>query len=341
MKNLKLLLLTLVSVLTFNLFSQTQVYTTNTSQPNLCDGTAALDTTNMNITSIVWQGMGAVIGQGNYYVLNLCPGTYSVTFLSNGTPVTLTFTIQAGTFNPCASFSAGFLYNNSMDSTSCDGIAMVMPNAGTAPYTYSWSNGATTQTIQNLCPGPYCCYVTDANGCNYTACDTIGVMSSSYGDTLIFDNPGTCNTGSVISTASVSIEDCLIDYNAVDTAYLYFIYPQSGALDSINAEWYIQDTMGITWMYNVTYYDPNGFTLFGCYNFQLVVYCLQKSTNYKTIIINSPQFIGWDSVDELSGSSRQLVRVSDLMGRETTVEPNKFLVYSYSDGTREIKYINE
>jgi hypothetical protein len=339
MKNLKLLFLTLISVLTFNLFSQTPVYVTNTSGPNVCDGTAMLDTTNITPTSIFWQGMGVIVNQGNYYVTNLCPGTYSVTFVVNGSPATLTFTV--GTNPPCFGFSAGFIYNNSMDSTSCDGIAMAMPNGGTAPYTYSWSNGATTPSITNLCPGPYCCYVTDANGCTYTTCDTIGVFSSNYGDTLIFNNPGTCNTGSIIDTATVTIEDCLIDYNAIDTAYLYLIYPQPGSLDSLYAEWYIQDTMGIIWPYDVIYYLPNGFTLFGCYNFQLVVYCLQKSTNYKTVIINSPQFIGWDSVNELSGNNKQLISVVDLMGREVKPQPNKFLIYVYSDGSREIKYINE
>ena len=99
MKNLKLLLLTLLSVISFNLFSQVQVYTSNTSGPNICDGTAVLDT-NLNLSSIYWQGMGMIINQGSYYVSNLCPGTYSVSFLTNGTPVTLTFVITAGNFNP-------------------------------------------------------------------------------------------------------------------------------------------------------------------------------------------------------------------------------------------------
>ncbi len=93
MTKLKLLLLTLLSVLSFNLFSQTQVYVTQTSGPNICDGTAVLDTSNVLPTSIYWQGMGMIINQGSYMVTNLCPGTYSVTFNSNGTPVTLTFTI--------------------------------------------------------------------------------------------------------------------------------------------------------------------------------------------------------------------------------------------------------
>ena len=79
MKNLKLLLLTLLSVLSFNLFSQTQVYTTNTTGPNICDGTAVLDTTNINMTSIYWQGMGMIINQGSYIVTPYVPGQRFVT----------------------------------------------------------------------------------------------------------------------------------------------------------------------------------------------------------------------------------------------------------------------
>lgn len=46
-----------------------------------------------------------------------------------------------------------------------DGTAMVTPNGGTAPYTYSWSNLENTSSINGLAPGAYVVTVTDANQC--------------------------------------------------------------------------------------------------------------------------------------------------------------------------------
>lgn len=51
-------------------------------------------------------------------------------------------------------------------------IAAVAAN-GTAPYTYLWSNGATTATISNLAPGNYTLTVSDGANCSNTATFTI------------------------------------------------------------------------------------------------------------------------------------------------------------------------
>jgi hypothetical protein len=41
---------------------------------------------------------------------------------------------------------------------------------GVQPYTYTWSNAATTACINNLSIGTYCVTTTDANGCSASAC---------------------------------------------------------------------------------------------------------------------------------------------------------------------------
>lgn len=50
-----------------------------------------------------------------------------------------------------------------------NGTAEVSPGSGTAPYEYQWSNGASSQTVENLGPGVYTVTVTDARGCSADA----------------------------------------------------------------------------------------------------------------------------------------------------------------------------
>src|SRR5690606_16845159 len=47
-----------------------------------------------------------------------------------------------------------------------DGSITVTVSGGTEPYTYAWSNGATTKDLTDIGPGNYTVTVTDANGCS-------------------------------------------------------------------------------------------------------------------------------------------------------------------------------
>jgi hypothetical protein len=112
----------------------------------------------------------------------------------------------------------------------------------------------------------------------------------------------------------------------------------NSGLDSILCVWYVVDTTGTyqTYMVNYPMIDSTG-----CYNFQLVVYCYNKSMNYKTMVINQNEYLGFAGINELTFNNRELIRVVDMLGRDTKVQPNKILIYVYNDGSKEIKYINE
>lgn len=96
---------------------------------------------------------------------NLVPDTYTLVATdTNGCSTELPFVVT----EPDLPLSL----NDSVKNVSCrngsDAFVDLTPFGGTAPYTFNWSNGATTEDIQNLTAGQYTVVITDANGCQLT-----------------------------------------------------------------------------------------------------------------------------------------------------------------------------
>ncbi len=125
-------------------------------------------------------------GSGNYSYLwspggqttqdrtSLAPGTYTVT-------VTDVTTGCSGLFNYTVTAGSGISLTASITNSSCStstGAIDLSVSGGTAPYTYLWTNGATTQDISGLAGAIYGVTVTDANGCSSNSFFTVSETSA-------------------------------------------------------------------------------------------------------------------------------------------------------------------
>ncbi len=75
---------------------------------------------------------------------------------------------------------------------------IALPNGGTAPYTYTWSNGSTTAGIIAQQDGSYSVTVTDKNGCSITnSYSYVGIGQVDAASSLrVYPNPAVGSAGS-------------------------------------------------------------------------------------------------------------------------------------------------
>ncbi len=102
-------------------------------------------------------------------ISNLAPGSYSVTITDAAGSIATANAVLMGSTVPCTVITAIVAVTNVTCSTASNGSADLTVTNGVQPYTYVWSNGATTQDLVNLAPGTYNVTVTDATGATATA----------------------------------------------------------------------------------------------------------------------------------------------------------------------------
>ncbi len=157
----------------------------SSTQPSTCsgsDGTATANVTGISPFLYTWSN-----GQTTQTATGLSAGIYTVTVTdSDCVPHKATATVSI-------SGKAGYSATISDTNPNCKnafGNATANPAGGTAPYTYSWSDGATTQTATGLSAGSYTCTVTDNTGCRYFVTTTIinynppGIGIAPYNDSV-------------------------------------------------------------------------------------------------------------------------------------------------------------
>ena len=127
-------------------------------------------------------------------ITNLVAGAYCVTVTDSGGSTRDTcVTVQ----QPAAIVLSASVTNDVNED--CMGAIDLNVLGGTMPYTYVWSNAATSQDLTQLCGGQYCVTVTDGQGCQSTMCFSVfagdfgvSLMATQYGDFQISCS-GTCD----------------------------------------------------------------------------------------------------------------------------------------------------
>ncbi|MDX2362441.1 MAG: choice-of-anchor L domain-containing protein [Crocinitomicaceae bacterium] len=212
--------------------SITQPIVTN---ENCSDGQGSIDITlagASNPVTYVWSN-----GATSQDLTGLSAGAYNVTATdNNGCQVNGSYTItNNGSTLAIANASISDEYCGS-----ASGTVSVTISGGTAPYTYAWSNGGTTSTIDNLAADAYSVTVTDASGCQ---------VNGTY---TVFNNPG-----NLALSGTVTDENCGDGTGAIDVVTTGGNLPLIYAWDSGQTT---EDLSGLSaGVYNLTVTDN-----FGC-----------------------------------------------------------------------------
>jgi hypothetical protein len=189
---------------------------------------------------------------------NLPAGTWNVYVSQNSccAPVrTALATVKGCNLDSCMAITGVAVNDGCMPqcaALNCTGSIDLTVTRGKAPFTFSWSDGADTEDIKNLCPGTYTVTAKDARGCRVNQTFTIAPkMQGSLSKT----EPTCGNNGSITATVTggtppyqYALQE---DNNYLDT-------PTFRGLTAGEYKVFVKDAAGCLGMYKITLnaYNP-------------------------------------------------------------------------------------
>jgi len=212
--------------------------TTTSADCDEANGTAAVAITEGQSPYLVYWSSGSTqtsvtgLNSGQYYIAvhddNGCSATQSVLIANTGTTQTGVVTNVA-----CAGGATGAID--------------VTVTGGSGAFTYSWSNGATTQDLSNVPAGPYEVTITDGEGCVSTASYTVTQPQALIIEDL-GNSPATCDESDGVAS---------VTYTGGTMPYTYVWEDSDGNDLGINSS-LLEDAYAGAYVNTVT--DANGCT---------------------------------------------------------------------------------
>lgn len=159
------------------------------------DGSIDLRFVGPTSTKLVWSD-GATTGSIRN---NLAAGTYTVV-VGEGLPCKFsrTFVIQ----NPAPIVLSANITQAIDCNNSNSGVVNLIVQGGTPPYTYLWTNGATTEDLASVPPGTYAVTVTDANLCTKTSMSYVVTRPVTLTATVTSVLEFECDNNRMVSTST-------------------------------------------------------------------------------------------------------------------------------------------
>jgi len=165
-----------------------------TSVPTICHGAVG----SVNASAIggtapytyLWSN-----AQNTNALQGLAQGQYSVT-ITDAHNCSTSSMVFVGTTNPALQI------NYSVSNSVCGGptgAVTISVTQGTAPFSFSWVTGQTTQNLSNLSPGIYAVTVTDNNGCVGNTSAAVNINNTLPVQTSV--SPDYCNKNTGSATA--------------------------------------------------------------------------------------------------------------------------------------------
>lgn len=136
------------------------------------------------------------------------------------------------------------------------------------------------------------------------------------------------------TTTLTQIVPTNIDCDSIWGTHLFWVNFPANPADSIETWWDV-------YFYNIVMepisimFPPFTFPQSGCYRYDVALACPTGNVT----ILTSTYYVSTVGIEELT-LDRKVVKVTDIMGRECLPEPNKLLIYHYSDGSTDKIMIN-
>lgn len=206
--------------------------------------------------SINWVGPNAYTSNSED-INDLFAGTYNVVVMdANGCIATESIDID----QPATGIMSTMSAPDTICNASASGVANVSVNGGTGPYTYDWSNGASTSLINNLSDGVYYVTITDNGSCTFV--DTAYVVETEVISISLSQVGALCHDG---NDGSATIDAILEGGVAAPLSNYTYLWSPSGqntltVSNAIGGQTYtvtVTDFRGCTAVESITIDNPD------------------------------------------------------------------------------------